>query len=155
MPSKGQRGAILKDCYHQHQKHLTDPTCLSLKLQFSCLRNQNKIHDSIISCWHSLVINAIPATWELCVTLDCSLWIPNNLRQTRGTPKTTAEVHWGGCCGIPEMAETLGQWWLSLHTPSVCCPPVPGLWTEPAANSHLKSNTPGPSHPSHNMLMAN
>lgn len=87
MPSKGQRGAILKDCYHQHQKHLTDPTCLSLKPQFSCLRNQNKIHDSIISCWHSPVINAIPATWELCVTLNCSLGIPKNSRQIRELPK--------------------------------------------------------------------
>lgn len=43
MPSKGQRGAILKDHYHQHQKHLTDLTSLSPKPQLSCFRKQNEI----------------------------------------------------------------------------------------------------------------
>lgn len=123
MPSKGQRGVILKDRYHQHQKFLTNLTCLSPKPQFNSFRNQNKTHDSIISCHertpllHNPVVKNIPATWQLWL-------LPWDYRQPQADERSPqnacrSALRWL-LCGAQRWLRSLGQSCLSVHKPSVC-----------------------------------
>lgn len=134
-------GAILKDCYHQPQKHLTHPTYLSPKPQFNCFRNQKEIHDSVIPCHGRTPLLAWSSNqWHSChmgMVCDTSL-LPWDYKQAqadqRNPPNDCRSALRWVLCGSQHGWEAWGS--PAHHCTHPVC--AASLWQGSELNHHLQ-----------------